>query len=43
MLLFAPPEKQEKIREVLKKFLFVNFSFENSGSQIIYYSPQEVK
>ena len=40
VLLFAPPEKQKKIREKLKKFLAVPFKFENLGSQIILYQPK---
>lgn len=41
MLLFVPPEKQNKIRGALKDFLEVKFAFEKDGSQIIYYNPQE--
>jgi len=40
MLLFVPPEKQPKVREVLKDLLEVKFSFEKEGSQIIYYNPE---
>ncbi len=40
MLLFAPPERHQKIREALKEFLEVEFSFENEGSRIIYYAGQ---
>jgi D-glycero-alpha-D-manno-heptose-7-phosphate kinase len=39
MLLFVPPEKQEKIREELKGLLEVPFDFESGGNQIIYYNP----
>jgi len=42
MLLFVPPEKREKVRQALDDFLEVKFSFENEGSQIIYYNPQEI-
>lgn len=38
MLLFAPPEKHQRIKEELNDFLEVKFSFENEGSQIIYYT-----
>lgn len=37
MLLFVPPERKKKVRGALKKLLEVKFSFENEGSQIIYY------
>jgi D-glycero-alpha-D-manno-heptose-7-phosphate kinase len=39
ILFFAEPEDQQKIKQKLKKFLYVPFSFENLGSQIIFYSP----
>jgi len=42
MLLFVPPERRKKIRSGLKNFLEVKFSFENGGSQIIYYNPQRI-
>lgn len=40
MLLFAPPERHQKIRKALNEFLEVEFSFENEGSRIIYYAGQ---
>ena len=43
VLLFAPPERQKKIREKLKKFLMVPFKFESLGSQIIFYQPNTGK
>ncbi len=39
MLLFVGPKGQKRLKEKLKKFLTVNFSFENNGSQIVYYNP----
>lgn len=41
MIFFAPPSRQKKIRERLKKLLLVPFKFENSGSQIIFYQPND--
>ena len=38
MLLFVPPENHQKVKDALKKLLEVKFSFENEGSQIIYYT-----
>ncbi|MDD5348150.1 MAG: kinase [Candidatus Omnitrophica bacterium] len=38
MLIFARKEAQPKIREKLKKLLYVPFRFENLGSQIIFYT-----
>lgn len=39
LLIFAPPERQPKIKEKLKKLLLVPFKFESLGSQIIFYNP----
>ncbi|MCX5667173.1 MAG: kinase [Candidatus Omnitrophica bacterium] len=41
VLIFARPKDQPKIRERLKKLLFVPFNFETLGSQIIYYSHDD--
>ncbi len=41
MLFFAPPELHSKLKLKLKKLVQVPFEFENSGSQIIYYSPSK--
>jgi D-glycero-alpha-D-manno-heptose-7-phosphate kinase len=40
MLVFAPPSKQPKIRERLNKLIYVPFKFESSGSQIIFFDPE---
>lgn len=42
MLLFVPPERRQRVRRSLKNTLEVKFSFENDGSQIIYYNPQDI-
>ncbi|MBU2541491.1 MAG: kinase [Candidatus Omnitrophica bacterium] len=39
ILIFAEPNVQPRIREKLSKLLYVPFSFESLGSQIIFYSP----
>lgn len=39
MLLFAKPHLHASIRERLRNFLHVPFSFDHSGSQVIYYEP----
>lgn len=41
MLFFAKPEVHAKLKEKFKKLVRVPFAFENSGSQIIYYSPYD--
>ncbi len=42
LLIYARPENQEKIKKALSQLLYVPFSFENEGSQIIYYAPNHV-
>ena len=41
LLLFVPPRSQKKVRESLKKLIYVPFKFESQGSQIIFYDVQE--
>ena len=43
IIFFAPPEKHPLIKEKLKNLLYVPFRFENLGSQIILYAPQNFK
>ena len=42
MLLFVPPDKQTAVREILNKLVYVPFEFDNSGSQIVLYQPNEL-
>lgn len=39
VLLYAKPQDQAKIKRALKKFLFIPVKFEDQGSQIIVYQP----
>ncbi|PIQ85583.1 MAG: kinase [Candidatus Omnitrophica bacterium CG11_big_fil_rev_8_21_14_0_20_43_6] len=39
MLLFVPPARRKKLKTALKNLLEVKFTFENEGSQIVYYNP----
>ena len=41
MLLFVPPPRHQEVREKLKKLLYVPFRFEFSGSDIIFFDPEE--
>jgi len=43
ILFFVEPGYQQKIQEKMKNLLYVPFRFDNIGSQIIYYSPEEEK
>ena len=40
ILFFVKPELQPKVKAKLNHLLYVPFRFENSGSQIIFYEPQ---
>lgn len=41
MVIFAEPEAQSRIRKALDKFVYVPILFENDGSKIIHYVPEE--
>ncbi len=41
MLLFVPPERQQKVRDALKGQIHVPFRIDNTGSQIIYFQHEE--
>lgn len=42
MLFFVKPDNQPMVKEALKRYLYVPFSFEHLGSQIIYYGPEHL-
>jgi D-glycero-alpha-D-manno-heptose-7-phosphate kinase len=41
MVLFVRPELQAQVRTALRRFIHVPFKIDHSGSQLIYYDPQE--
>jgi D-glycero-alpha-D-manno-heptose-7-phosphate kinase len=41
LLLFVPPSAQRRVRESLGRQIHVPFHFESSGSQIIFYEPEQ--
>ena len=41
MLFYAEKDKQEKVKEALSKLLYVPFNFENEGTKIMYYMPED--
>ena len=41
MLLFAPPDHRKAIKEALHDLIYVPFTMESSGSQIIYFDREE--
>lgn len=40
LLFYCEKEKQEALKQALEKLMIVPFSFENDGTQVLYYSPQ---
>ncbi|MGI6348325.1 MAG: kinase [Eubacteriales bacterium] len=40
MMIFAEPERQAAIKKQLNNLLYVPFSLENEGAQILYYMPE---
>lgn len=41
LLLYVEKEKQRKIRESLDQLLYVPFKFENYGTKVVHFSPEE--
>lgn len=41
LIFYVPLEKQEKVRDALKELLYVPFHFENEGTRVLYYAPEE--
>lgn len=41
MLFFVEPDRRARVRKALKKLLHIPFEFEDFGSQIVYYKPDE--
>ena len=40
IVFYAQEEKQPAVMEAMKDLLYIPFKFENSGTQVIYYSPE---
>ncbi len=41
ILFFVKPEDRRRLKEAIYNFLCVPFSFDNTGSQVIYYKPED--
>jgi D-glycero-alpha-D-manno-heptose-7-phosphate kinase len=41
LLFYAPPVVQQRVKDALKDLIWVPFGFDSSGSQIIFYSPEQ--
>lgn len=40
LVFYVQPDKQEAVKKVMKDLLYIPFEFENSGTKVIYYSPE---
>lgn len=40
LIFYVQPEKQEAVKKAMKDLLYIPFEFENSGTKVIYYSPE---
>lgn len=40
LVFYVQPDKQEAVKEAMKDLLYIPFEFENSGTKVIYYSPE---
>lgn len=40
-IFYTPRERQDEVREALKDLLYIPFQFEDSGTQILYYHPED--
>lgn len=41
LVFYVQPEKQETVREAMKDLMYIPFKFEDGGTRVIHYSPEE--
>ena len=41
LVFYVQPEKQAAVREAMKELMFIPFKFEEGGTRVIHYSPEE--
>lgn len=41
LIFYVQPEKQKQVKKAMKDLLYIPFKFDNEGSTIIHYSPEE--
>lgn len=41
LVFYVPKEKQPSVREAMKDLLFIPFEFENGGTRVIYFAPED--
>lgn len=42
LIFYVGPEYQNKVREAMKDLLYIPVAFENEGTKVLYYSPEEL-
>lgn len=40
LVFYVPSEKQESVMKAMKDLLYIPFEFENSGTRVVYYTPE---
>ena len=40
LVFYVQPEKQRGVKEAMKDLLYIPFTFENGGTQVIHYTPE---
>ena len=41
LVFYVQPEKQDDVRAAMKELMYIPFKFEDGGTQVIYYGPEE--
>ena len=41
LVFYVPEERQSSVMEAMKKLLYVPFQFENTGVNVIHYTPEK--
>ena len=41
LVFYVQPEKQEAVKEAMRELMYIPFKFEDGGTQVIYYGPEE--
>lgn len=41
LLFYVQPEKKENVKKAMNDLMYIPFKFEDSGTQVIHYSPEE--
>lgn len=41
LVFYVQPEKHEAVKEAMKDLMYIPFKFEDGGTRVIHYSPEE--